>query len=154
MSDHITFMRQAIIQAEQGIAQGQAPFGACLARNDNLLVSAYNEAHARHDVTAHAEVCVLRAACQQLQTHDLSGGTIYTTCEPCPMCFSACHFANIETVVFACRIEDALRAGIPQLEIAAHTMQTHGRSPVRLIGDVLRAEALTLFATWQKFTGK
>lgn len=148
--DHSYFMQHAIKQAYRGIAQGQDPFGACLVHNAHVLASAHNQVLASQDVTAHAELCALRAACQQLHTSDLSGCVLYTTCEPCPMCFSACHFAKVATIVFACRIDDALQAGLPQLVISSQTLQHLGHSTVQLVGEVLRTEAIALFQVWQQ----
>jgi guanine deaminase len=148
--DHSFFMRQAIARAYEGLANRQSPFGACLVRDAHVVASAHNQVEALPDVTAHAELCALRAACQKMHTPDLSGCVIYTTCEPCPMCFSACHFAKVATIVFACRIEDAMQAKIPQLVISVGMMQQLGRSEVTLVGDVLRNEALEVFRAWQQ----
>lgn len=151
--EHIAFMQHAIAQAYEGVAQGWEPFGACVVREAQIVAAAHNQVHAIPDVTAHAEIRALRMACVQLQTTDLSHCILYTTCEPCPMCFSACHFAKIAMIVFACRIDDALRAGISQLEISSQTLQQLGHSAVQLVGDVLQTEALALFQAWQQTQG-
>ncbi len=100
------------------------------------------------DITAHAEIHAIRQACRKLKTVDLSGCTIYSTCEPCPMCFSACHWARISTIVFGTRISDAQDAGFHELTISNRRLKSLGGSSITLVGGVLRNEALNLFRLW------
>src|SRR5437588_11290140 len=97
---HEHWMRLAIETARHGIEQGQTPFGACIVRGDDLIVASHNVVWQTTDITAHAEITALREACRALRTIDLSGCTIYSTCEPCPMCFSACHWARLDRTVY------------------------------------------------------
>jgi tRNA(Arg) A34 adenosine deaminase TadA len=104
----------------------------------------------RLDIDRHhrAEIHAIRTACKKLKTIDLSGCTIYSTCEPCPMCFSACHWARISKIVFGARIRDARAAGFHELSISNRRMKSLGASSVKLVEDVLRHEALNLFRIW------
>src|SRR5437773_1542601 len=98
------FMRVAIQAAWQGLEKGEMPFGACIVRHGQVVSVAHNSAKANTDTTAHAEVQAIREASRQLRSLELVGCVIYTTCEPCPMCFTACLWAKLDGIVYACRI--------------------------------------------------
>ena len=144
------FMRLAIQAAWQGVEKGEMPFGACIMRKEQVISVAHNSAHANMDTTAHAEVQAIREASHRLKTLELTGCTIYSTCEPCPMCFTACVWAKVGKIVFACQIEDAERTGIRQVPISSARMNQLGQSSVELVGDVLREESLKLFEAWRR----
>ncbi|HLB35288.1 MAG TPA: nucleoside deaminase [Gemmatimonadales bacterium] len=144
------FMRRAIEQAREGIAEGQTPFGACIVRDGRVVAAEHNAVWAATDSTAHAEIQAIRAACRLLGTVDLSGSAIYSTCEPCPMCFSAIHWARISTIVFGARIGDAQELGFSELTIPNEVMKREGGSPVVLVPDFLREECLALFREFAK----
>jgi tRNA(Arg) A34 adenosine deaminase TadA len=119
-------------------------------RDGRAVVAAHNVVWETTDATAHAEVTAIRRACATLGTIDLSGCTIYSTCEPCPMCFSACHWARIGRIVYGASIEDARRAGFNELAIPNEQMKHMGGSNVSIAGGVLREESAQLFAHWLK----
>lgn len=123
------------------------PFGACVVKDGRVVAVARNTV-LRGDATAHAEINAIRKACRKLGTHDLSGSVIYSTTEPCPMCFSAVHWARIGTIVYGTAIADAKRTGFHELEISNDELKTLGRSKVRIIKDVMRPECLELFRAW------
>ncbi|MBK4731287.1 nucleoside deaminase [Oxynema sp. CENA135] len=146
------FMQQAIAKALEGIHKGQTPFGACIVRGESEIVSCvHNIVWDSTDITAHAEIHAIRDACRVLDTVDLSGCTIYSTCEPCPMCFSACHWAKLDKIVFGTRIADAKALGFSELSISCEQMKQLGGSAIALHGDFMRAESLEVFKTWQTF---
>ena len=107
------YMEKALNQANFGWTHKEGgPFGALiLDKNGNIVSVANNQVLLKHDPTAHAEVQAIRQACEKLGTHDLSGYTLYTTCEPCPMCLSAIIWANIKKVYFGCTKKDAADIG-------------------------------------------
>jgi len=144
------FMLLAMQKAEGGIKNGQTPFGACIAKGSKVIACAHNGVWKNTDITAHAEIRAIRAACKKLKTIDLSGCVLYSTCEPCPMCFSACHWAGIPKVVYGCRISDAKGFGFNELEITADKMKKTGKSRIKLVGDCMRKENLELFKAWAK----
>ena len=148
------FMRLAVEAARSGIAAGQTPFGACVVRGDEAIVSAHNRVWADTDITAHAEIVALRAACRRLGTVDLSGCVIYSTTEPCPMCFSACHWARVDTVVYGAAIADARDAGFNELTVSDADLKRLGGSPVRIVAGRLREECLELFREWRAQPGR
>ena len=143
------FMRLAIEQARAGVAAGQTPFGACVVRGGAVVAAAHNRVWADTDITAHAEVVAVRAACRRLGTIDLSGCVIYSTTEPCPMCFSACHWARLDAIVYGADIADARAAGFNELAVSDADLKRLGGSPILVLGGRLRAECLDLFRQWQ-----
>jgi len=123
------------------------PFGACVVKDGKVVAAARNTV-LRGDATAHAEINAIRKACRKLGTHDLTGCVIYSTTEPCPMCFSAVHWARIGTIVHGTTISDAKRMGFHELEISNEELKALGRSKLRIIKDVMRRECLELFRAW------
>ena len=107
------YMKMAREQAEKGMKSNEGgPFGAVITDKDGNIISvANNQVLKNNDPTAHAEVQAIREACKKLNTHDLSGYILYTSCEPCPMCLSAIIWANIKEVYYACTREDAGEIG-------------------------------------------
>jgi tRNA(Arg) A34 adenosine deaminase TadA len=87
------------------------PFGAVVVKDDLVVGVGNNHVLANNDPTAHAEVMAIRNACQNLNTHDLTGCELYTSCYPCPMCLSAIIWANIKTVYYGNTKEDAADIG-------------------------------------------
>jgi guanine deaminase len=150
--DDEKFMRLAIEKTREGIRAGQTPFGACIVSPDGEVVAAnHNVVWATTDITAHGEINTIREACRNKKTIDLSGCTIYSTTEPCPMCFSAIHWARISRIVFGASIADAREAGFNEITISNDMMKKEGGSPVEVEGGVLRAECVGLFEEWKKF---
>lgn len=142
------FMRYALSLARAGVKKGQTPFGACIVKDNKVLSTAHNKVWAKTDITAHAEIMAIEKACRRLNSIDLSNCVIYTTCEPCPMCFSACHWARISSVVYGVSIKDAKRVGFNELIISCLEMKKMGRSKITLIGGMLRKENLKLMKQW------
>ena len=105
------FLLRAIEIAEEGILKGGGPFGAVVAKNGEKVSESYNEVVNSCDPTAHAEILAIRKACRNLDTHDLSGCIIYSSCEPCPMCLGAIYWAGIKYVFYASDRQDAAGAG-------------------------------------------
>lgn len=149
----VEHMRRAIEAARSGIASGQTPFGACIVRSsdegDRVVAAEHNVVWATTDITAHAEVHCIRVACRELGTIDLSGCTIYSTCEPCPMCFAACHWARLDRIVFGARIADATDVGFNELSLSNEDMKRRGGSPVELVAGVEREACVELFRQWK-----
>ncbi len=111
MSTDNDFLKIAVELAGKGIKAGGGPFGAVITKNGKILAEAYNRVVLASDPTAHAEVNAIRVAASELKTHDLSDCTLYSSCEPCPMCLGAIYWAGIKKVVYACDRVDAEEAG-------------------------------------------
>lgn len=143
-------MRHAIEAAREGIAVGQSPFGAAIAaQGGQLVTSTHNMVRADCDATAHAEIVAIRRACAELGTIDLSGHVIATTCEPCPMCAAAIHWAGLDAVLYGAKIADANAAGFSELSVPVETLYKLGPSSVKVLPAVLREECQTLFEMWK-----
>lgn len=147
-------MRLALDACRRGIDHGQTPFGACVARGDRVVAVAHNRVWQTTDITAHAEVVALRAACLELNAVDLAGCVVYSTTEPCPMCFAAIHWANCDAVVYGAAIADAAEAGFRELGISNEQMRSMGGSGVAVVGGYMRDEALDLFRVFKARGGK
>jgi guanine deaminase len=148
------FMSRAIREARKNLSRPDGgPFGACIVKEGRIVAAARNTV-LREDATCHAEVNAIRKASRRLGTHDLGGCEIYSTCEPCPMCFGAIHWARIGTVYYGTGIGDAARAGFHELRISNARMKALGRSRIRLVPGVMRAECLVLFADWLSLPGR
>ena len=101
-------MLEAIRYSKQNVDDGSGgPFGAVIAKDGKIISAASNKVTSSNDPTAHAEMEAIRAACKKLNTFSLAGCEIYTSCEPCPMCLSAIHWARIEKIYYANTREDA-----------------------------------------------
>ena len=148
--DDAGFMRLAIEKAREGIDAGQSPFGAVIINGDKVLAVAHNTVWSATDPTAHAEVNAIRQATADLGRIDLEGCTIYSTCEPCPMCLAAIHWSKIECVVFGASIADADAAGFSELHIHARDLVKMGGSPLKVEAGLLRNECRALFDIWKE----
>jgi len=106
------FMKAAIEEARKGFNHNHGgPFGAVIVRDGVLLANAHNEVLKSNDPTAHAEVLVIRKACALLENYDLSDCEIYSTSEPCPMCFSAIHWSRLKNLYFGTTRDDVAAIG-------------------------------------------
>jgi len=151
--DPEALMRLAIDAAREGIAAGQSPFGCALAREGVVIAVAHNRVLADTDITAHAEVTALRLAGRRTGEILLPGAIAAATCEPCPMCMAALHWARVETVYHGAAIADAAAAGFHELHLPAGELLRLGRSEVKLVPGVLVDECRQLFAEWQQAPG-
>jgi tRNA(Arg) A34 adenosine deaminase TadA len=143
-------MELAIAKCRAGIAAGQSPFGCAIARDGKLLSCSHNTVLLTTDITAHAEMNAIREACRGLEGIFLEGAIVATTCEPCPMCMAALHWARVETVYYGATIADADEAGFNELQVPAAKLLQLGQSQVELIANVLPAECKLLFNEWKK----
>lgn len=147
-------MESALVICRQGIEAGQTPFGACITRGGTILSTAHNNVRSEIDITAHAEICSIRKACRMAGDIDLSGATIYSTTEPCPMCFAAIHWARIERIVFGARIADAADYGFNELLLTNEWIRERAGLTIDIVPDFMRDEALALFEDWRALGGK
>ena len=122
------------------------PFGASIihTKSGELLLRALNNVAQAFDPTAHAEVRAIRLATKRIQNTSLAGYTLYTTCEPCPMCMSAALWARLDRVVFGATIEDANRH-CNQIQISAVEVTERSDMQCAVVGPVLRDQCYSLF---------
>ncbi len=137
-------MDEAVLEARRGIEIGHGgPFGAVIVRGDTVLASAHNEVLSRNDPTAHAEILAIRAAAAAIASPHLDGCTLYTTCEPCPMCLAAIHWARLERVVYAETRQNAAKIGFDDERF--HDAMNRPLMPIEHVPD---KGAATLFAEY------
>ena len=117
MDQDIRFLEQAIRLSRASMAAGGGPFGALVVRGDQILGRGGNRVTLDLDPTAHAEVLAIRAACRCLEDYSLAGCVLYSSCEPCPMCLGAAHWARVDRIVYAAGREDAAAAGFQDADL-------------------------------------
>ncbi|WP_020532737.1 nucleoside deaminase [Flexithrix dorotheae] len=111
-SIHEKFMQMAIDLAVDGVRSGKGgPFGAIVVKDGKIVGKGNNQVTSTNDPTAHAEVVAIRDACKKLNTFQLDGCILYTSCEPCPMCLGAIYWARPDQLFYACTKEDASENG-------------------------------------------
>jgi len=136
---NIRIMKAAIEIAEEN----GTPFGAALAMGDEIFVTAANQTKTLHDPTAHAELLAIRRLSDRLKKTDLSGFTLYTTCEPCPMCMSAAIWAKIDAVFYGCGIP-SISKKMPQIDIRSININEKSFHNVTIQGGVLENSCMEL----------
>ena len=143
------FMREAIRLASESVENGGGPFGAVIVKDGEIIAGSSNSVTIDQDPTAHAEVNTIRQACKKLGTFDLSGCTIYTSCEPCPMCLGAIYWARISRIFYGNTRKDAR-----DIEFADDFIYEELDRPLEKrtvpIEPLLREEALASFRLWQE----
>jgi tRNA(Arg) A34 adenosine deaminase TadA len=142
------FLRRAIALATQNVLSGAGgPFAALIVRDGEVLGAGVNTVTASNDPTAHGEVNAIRAACKTLGTFTLAGCQLYTSCEPCPMCLAAAHWARVDAVYFGASAADAARAGFDDAFLYEELRKDKAKRKLpatQLLGD----EAWASFAAW------
>ncbi len=141
-------LRRAITLAIESVASGGGPFGALVVRDSRILGRGQNRVVPEHDPTAHAEIQAIREAARTLGTHELLGCELYSSCEPCPMCLGAIHWARIELVHFGCDRNDAAAAGFSDAWIY-HELALPAESRRVVLRQSLRDEARKAFEAWK-----
>ena len=107
-NDDLNFLKEAIDLAYKGVSSSEGgPFGSVVVKDGVIVGRGNNKVLSLNDPTAHAEIVAIRDACIHLKTYQLTGCTIYTSCEPCPMCLGAIYWARPDKVIYACTREDA-----------------------------------------------
>ncbi|MCX5714305.1 MAG: nucleoside deaminase [Candidatus Omnitrophica bacterium] len=148
------FMRLAIEEARKNLKKADGgPFGAVIVKNGKVLAIARNTVLVS-DATAHAEVNAIRIAAKKLGDFDLSGCRIYSTTEPCPMCFSAIHWARIDALIYGTAIRDVKALGFNELALSCKKMKKIGKSKMQIICGFLRDECLRLLKDWDSLPDK
>lgn len=146
-ADDAKYMRMAIGIAEENVDNGGGPFGAVIVRQGEVVSTGANRVTANCDPTAHAEVSAIRAACQKLGTFKLEGCTVYSSCEPCPMCLSALYWAGVERICYGNTKADAKAINFDDSFIYDELELDYEQRSIRC-EHFLRDEALGAFRKW------
>ncbi len=142
-------MELAIRSARAGMRRGEGgPFGACIVKGRRVVAAAHNTVLKTQDPTAHAEINAIRMAARKLKTFDLSGHSIVSTTEPCPMCFSAIHWARLDRVIYGTAIADVKRRGFHELVLSCRRLAKLGRSGVKVRSGFMLKECRKLLEAW------
>ncbi len=143
-------MREAIRFSRQNLNDGTGgPFGAVIVMERKIISGASNRVTSSNDPTAHAEIEAIRLACKKLNTFSLVGCEIYTSCEPCPMCLAAIHWARIERIYHANTRDDAAKINFDDAHIYNEVSKPHHERIIPII-QMLRDEALKVFKEWEE----
>jgi tRNA(Arg) A34 adenosine deaminase TadA len=142
------YMKEAIRLASENIENGGGPFGAVVVLDDKIIGQGGNRVTSTNDPTAHAEVVAIRDACTKLNTFSLKGATMYTSCEPCPMCLAAIYWARIEKVYYGNNRKDAAEIGFSDEYIYNQFEFSNEEKDLKL-ECLCRDEAQSSFKSWQ-----
>ena len=153
-NQHEVFMKRAIALAEKGINnKAGGPFGAIVVKDGEVIAEAHNEVTSTNDPTAHAEVLAIRRACKALGSFQLEGCTIYTSCEPCPMCLGAIYWARPDKVFYAGGREDAAAVNFDDQFIYDEIDRLIEEREIPFL-QILREEVIPVFRAWEQMDGK
>ena len=154
MSKHEDFMQMAIELSEYNVKQGMGgPFGAVIVKDGMVIARSANKVVQQNDPTAHAEVSAIRLACLELETYNLAGCEIYTSCEPCPMCLGAIYWARIDKIYYANTKADAAVIGFDDHFIYQELELSMDKRKLPIV-QLMRDEALNAFKLWSETEGK
>lgn len=145
------FMFLAIEEAKKGIHKGHGgPFGTVIVKDGKVVASGHNMVVKNHDATCHGEMQAIRQASKRLKTFDLSGCDLYTTGEPCPMCFGAILWSNISHVYYGCNVVDTEDIGFRDNKFYNMT----GEEKKKFITELDRNECLELYKEYKAIEDK
>lgn len=146
-------MREAIQLSIENVKRGGGPFGALIVKDGKVVATGTNRVTILHDSTAHAEISAIRAASAELNTFDLSGCEIYSSCEPCPMCLGAIYWAHLDCLYYANTKQDAKEIGFDDSFIYDELLLPLAKRRLPVV-EMMREEALQAFRDWQNKTDK
>lgn len=151
---HEEFMKMAIELSIKNVEKSiGGPFGAVVVKDGIVVGASGNKVTSSNDPTAHAEVSAIRLACTALNTFDLAGCVIYTSCEPCPMCLGAIYWSRIETIYYANTKTDAGAIGFDDKFIYEELDKPMDKRTLPVI-QMMRDEAMEAFKLWNSSSMK
>ena len=143
-------MQRAIELAENGMEKGYGgPFGAVVVKDGEIIGEGFNTVLHSNDPTSHAEILAIRNACKKLGSFELKDCTIYTSCEPCPMCLGAIYWARLKKVVYAAKKEDAAQISFDDDNFYGEMAKDMKDRQIDF-EELMRDEALPLFSIWKE----
>lgn len=142
------FMQMAIDLSIENVENGGGPFGAVIVKDGNIVATGANRVVPNNDPTAHAEVTAIRKACTELGTFKLDGCTIYSSCEPCPMCLSAIYWSGISRLCYGNTKKDAAAIDFDDSFIYDQLHLSYDERSLQC-EHFMRNQALVAFQTWR-----
>jgi tRNA(Arg) A34 adenosine deaminase TadA len=154
--DSEEMLKRAVAEARAAVIGGEGgPFGAIVAKGEEILGAGRNTVIKDADPTAHAEMNAIREAARRLTSHDLKGCVLYATSEPCPMCLAAAYWAGIEEIIFCLPADIASQAGFADSEIYREFKLPKSKRRVKVSEAMeMRPEAVQLFREWRDRGGR
>ena len=153
MDDNKKFMLRAIELSIESASSDGGPFGCVIVKDSKIIAEGSNKVTSSNDPTAHGEIVAIREACKKLNTFDLSGCEIYTSCEPYPMCLSAIYWSRLDKIYYANTREDAKKIDFDDSFIYLEIPKKIGDRKIKMT-QMLRDEALKAFEIWDKKVDK
>ena len=148
MSEKNLFMMRAIELSIESAKFKGGPFGSVIVNNNKIIAEGSNKVTMNNDPTAHGEIVAIRAACQKLNTFNLSGCDLYSSCEPCPMCLSAIYWSRIENIFYANTRIDAKNIDFDDSFIYSEINKDLENRKIKM-HQMHRDEALEAFKIWE-----
>ena len=149
----IDFMKRAIVLSIQNIKDNGGPFGCIIVKDNNIIAEGVNRVTFNNDPTAHAEIVAIRNACSKLNTFNLEGCELYSSCEPCPMCLSAIYWSHIDKVYYGNSREDAAKIQFDDKFIYDELSLKMSERKIP-ISQISRDEAIKAFNLWENEENK
>ena len=147
------FMQRAIELSIESINRGGGPFGSVIVNDEKIISEGMNRVTVDNDPTSHGEIVAIRNACKKLNTFNLSNCSLYSSCEPCPMCMSAIYWSRIGKVYYANTRDDAKKINFDDSLIYSEIPKKNEDKKIP-IKQMMRNEALKAFDLWDKKTDK
>lgn len=142
------FMQRAIELSNIAVESNMGgPFGCVIVKNGEIIAEGHNSVTGTNDPTAHAEMVAIRKACKELETFQLDDCIIYTSCEPCPMCFGAIYWARPKKLYYACTKEDAAKIDFDD-QFIYEELDKKGINQRIEFENFMREEANVVFNQW------
>ena len=149
------FMEVALKEAYLGLERGDGgPFGACIVRGGKVIARGHNEVVKTSDPTRHAEVCAIQRASRKIGSPHFVRCDIYSTTEPCVMCFAAINWAQIRQVYFGTSVRDVRRLGFNELVISNRRLKSLGGGHTEIVPRFMKTECEELLDFWRRLPGK
>ncbi len=148
MENNSKFILRAIELSIKSIKNQGGPFGCIIVKQGKIIAEGFNKVTSTNDPTAHGEIVAIREACKKLNTFNLKGCDLYSSCEPCPMCLSAIYWAHIDKIFYANTREDAKDIDFDDSLIYTEISKDKNNRQIKMI-QLHRNEALEAFKIWK-----
>jgi len=148
MTEKNLFMMRAIELSIESAKSKGGPFGSVIVKDNKIIAEGSNQVTINNDPTAHGEIVAIRSACQKLNTFNLSGCDLYSSCEPCPMCLSAIYWSRIENIFYANTRIDAKKIDFDDSFIYSEINKDLENRKIKM-HQIHRDEALEAFKIWE-----